>query len=277
MKKILVPTDFSALSEAAVEAGLELAQKAGAEIHFLHLFYTPIDWVSLSIKEENQYPEIKSRIGHAKSQLQKLKQKAEKCGLKVKKFLTFVSGSNEIDQHIREHNHDFIVLGYDPEGGGDILKEYVFNIVRNSFAPVFVIKDPSYTLKVSDIVFASSFEEDVHIPFLKIIDFADLLGAQIHLLNVNLPHNFVPSDEAEAKMKNFLKKCPRGTCSINIYNAATEEQGIQKFANSIAADLIAITTHGRSGFRRIFSSSITEKLVEESDKPVLSVNINIED
>ena len=121
---------------------------------------------------------------------------------------------------------------------------------------------------------ASTFQEDVHKPFHKIIEFADLMKAQIHLLNVNMPFHFKETDEAEENMQAFLKKCPRGTCTINIYNALNEERGIQKFAEKINADVIAMTTHGKTGFMKMISPSITESLVNHSDIPVLSVNVN---
>ena len=72
----------------------------------------------------------------------------------------------------------------------------------------------------------------------------------------------------------FNDKCPRGTCSINIYNALNEERGIMKFSTEIKADMIAMTTHGRTGFMKMISPSITESLVNHSNLPVLSVNIN---
>jgi hypothetical protein len=74
-------------------------------------------------------------------------------------------------------------------------------------------------------------------------------------------------------MKAFLKKCPRGNCSINIFNALNEESGIQKFAETIHADLIALTTHGNTGIIKMFSPGITESLVNHSDIPILSLNI----
>ncbi|MHB1279135.1 MAG: universal stress protein, partial [Bacteroidia bacterium] len=111
MKKILVPTDFSDCAKVAEDIGLEIAKKANAEIHFLHLLMTPVDWVKLPLDKEKLYPETKAQIGHAKSELEKLKRKAEKMGLKAKEFLVFNKGREEIDHHIKHHQHDFSVIG----------------------------------------------------------------------------------------------------------------------------------------------------------------------
>jgi nucleotide-binding universal stress UspA family protein len=42
-------------------------------------------------------------------------------------------------------------------------------------------------------------------------------------------------------------------------------------AASVKADLIAVGTHGRSGFERLFLGSVTEKLLRKADCPVLTV------
>ena len=89
-----------------------------------------------------------------------------------------------------------------------------------------------------------------------------------------MPFQFKETDEIEAQMQQFLKKCPKGTCTINIYNALNEERGIQKFSEKINTDIIALTTHGKTGFVKMIAPSITESLVNHSKSPILSVNIN---
>lgn len=275
MKKILVPTDFSDCARAAEDIGLEIAKKANAEIHFLHLLMTPVNWVKLPLEKEKLYPETKAQIGHAKSELAKLKRRAEKIGLKAEQFLSFDKGREEIDQHIKHHQHDFIVMGsHGTNGLKEIIGSNTQKVVRFSQAPVLVVKKKPKKFEVKNIVFAANFEEDVHKPFRKVIELADLMKAQIHLLYVNMPFSFKETDEAEANMQAFLKKCPRGTCTINIYDALNEERGIQKFAEAIKADMIALTTHGKTGFMKMISPSITESLVNHANTPILSVNVN---
>jgi len=275
MKNILVPTDFSDCSRTAEDIALEIAKKANAEIHFLHIQSTPVNWVKLPLEKEHLYPETKTEIRHAQGELNKLVKRSEKLGLKAKQFLVFDSDRKEIDQHIINHKHDFIVMGsHGANGFKELIGSNTQKVVRNSPVPVLVVKKKPKKFEVKNIVFASTFLEDVHKPFHKIIEFADLMKAQIHLLNVNMPFHFKETDEAEANMQTFLKKCPRGTCSINIYNALNEESGILKFSEKIKTDVIALTTHGKTGFMKMISTSITESLVNHSDIPVLSVNIN---
>ena len=275
MKNILVPTDFSDCAKVAEDVGFEIAKKANAEIHFLHLLATPTDWVKLSLEKEELYPETKAKIGTAKNELNELRKRAAAAGIESKEFLIFDKGKEEIEKHIEHHEHDFIVMGsHGAHGVKEILGSNTQRVIRNAKVPVLVLKGEPTKLEVNNIVFASTFQEDVNQAFHKVIAFADLMDAQIHLLSVNLPFHFQESDEAEANMQAFRDKCPRGNCTINIYNALNEERGIQKFAEKIKADVIAMTTHGRSGFMKMLSPSITESLVNHSSFPILSVNIH---
>ncbi|MGM0478292.1 MAG: universal stress protein [Bacteroidota bacterium] len=275
MKNILVPTDFSDCARVAEEYGLEFAKKTNAEIHFLHLLHTPVDWVKLPLEKEDLYPEVKERIGTAKSELSQLKRDAEKMGIEAQTFLVFDKGQKEVDFHIEHHKHDYIIMGsHGARGVKEVIGSNTQRVIRNSSIPVLVVKDKPKDFNFKDIVFASNFEEDVHQAFTKVVEFAEFTETNIHLLYVNLPFHFKETDEAEAEMETFLKKHPGVDANVNIYSALSEERGILKFTKSIGADFIAITTHGRTGILKMISPSITEGLANHSEFPVLSININ---
>lgn len=46
--------------------------------------------------------------------------------------------------------------------------------------------------------------------------------------------------------------------------------GILHFASSIKADLIAMASHGRTGFANVLAGSIGEDVVNHASKPVLT-------
>ncbi len=276
MKNILVPTDFSPPANAAGEYALKLAKKVHAEIHFLHIQATSIDWVKLDKEKEKNYPETLKQIGYAKHELNQWEKRAEDLGLKVRTFLTYDAGREEIIKHVSNYHHDFVVMGSHGASGAreTFIGSNAQKIIRNAVAPVLVIKEQPPQFPLKDIVFASGFEEDVQEQFNQVVALADLMEANIHLLYVNTIYNFEETHKSEEKMQRFLKHCPRGgTCSINIYNDLNEERGIREFTQRRNADLIAITTHGKSGFLGMLSRSITESLVNHSETAVLSMNL----
>jgi nucleotide-binding universal stress UspA family protein len=276
MKNILVPTDFSDVANRAADIAIAIAEKSGAEIHFLYLQITPVQWVKLDKEKEKRFPETLKQIGHAKGELNELVKKAEKKGLKAKQFLVFDVSKEEILKHIPFHHHDFVVMGSHGASGAKELfvGSNAQKVLRDATVPVLIIKEKSQW-PFNNIVFASSFEDDVKEPFQSVVKLADLSESNIHLLYVNVPYSFEETDRSLEKMHAFHKSCPRGgTCTTNIYNSLNEERGILKFGESVEADLIALTTHGKTGFLSLMRKSITESLANHADLPILSINLN---
>ncbi len=274
MKRILVPTDFSDCATDATDVAIYLAKKSHSEIHFIHLVRTPVDWKNLRIEKEKNFPETLHEIGHSKAMLLELRQNAKKAGLKVQTNLIYDNG--EIIDQLKQFEYDFIVMGsHGTSGLNDLIGSNSQLVIRHSTTPVLVVKNKPPKMEFKNIVFASSFEEDLRQPFKKILEFSILLKAKIHLLYVNVPNQFMETDEVEDKMSKFLKLCPKETCSVNIYNSLNEEKGIEKFTKKINADLIAIITHGKTGLVQMISPSLAESLVNHSSNPVLSVNLNL--
>lgn len=273
MKKILVPTDFSGCANEASRIAVEIALKTGAEVYFLHIHYTiPIgSHVHADAGDTAQYT---AKEGHAKSKLHQLVKQAEDLGVVAKQAFVLDTGYEKIENYIEPFGIDFIVMGTHGSHG---FKEVFTNtnsqkIIRESTVPVLVVKENA-NWPMQNIVFASSFEEDVQQPFRTVVDFANLNESRIHLLYVNVPFAFQETDVIMKKMQEFHETCPReGTCSMNIYNSLNEERGILKFAESVNADLIALTTHGRPGFLQLMANSITESLANHSATPILSIN-----
>jgi len=147
-------------------------------------------------------------------------------------------------------------------------------VLRDAKIPVLIVKKSS-VWPVNDVVFASNFEEEIKEPFQTVVKLADLNESNIHLLYVNVPFSFEETDRSLEKMHAFHKTCPRGgTCTTNIYNSQNEERGILQFSKASGADLIAVVTHGKSGFLSFMSESISENLANHSETSILSINLN---
>ncbi len=273
MKNILIPTDFSDCSNAATLVAFDIAQRAGAEVYFLHLHRAPAVGSHAAMHGGTSvHSKHHSDQGLAKNEMDKLVRMAENLGIHAKPVLVLDDGQERIEKYIQPFNIDFIVMG---SHGASGLKEFFLGsnaqrMVRDSTVPVLIVKNKIEQFEPRNIVFASSFEEEVERAFELIADFAVLWDAKLHLLYVNMPFNFKETDQAKAILNRFAGKLS-GT-SINIYDTFNEERGIQKFAHEIGADLIAMTTHGRTGFMKMISPSIAESMVNHEEVPLLIVN-----
>ncbi|MBN1189978.1 MAG: universal stress protein [Dehalococcoidales bacterium] len=91
-----------------------------------------------------------------------------------------------------------------------------------------------------------------------------------------LPYNEKDMARISQNATAYLEKAARGlkdmgiTVNINVIFGHAAEQ-IIKTANEINADLIAMSSHGRSGLGRWALGSVTDKVLHQSNIPVLTV------
>ena len=276
MKNILVPTDFSENCVKAANLGIKMAKLYDAEIHFLHLMTTPVDWVKLDKLKEKRYPETLKKIGKANSALRKLDRKAESQGLKCRTFLQFDSGQKNILEHSTHFHHDFIITGSSGTKGviREITGSNVEEIVRKANAPVIVVKDEAVSFPFKNIVFVSDFKEDVSRAFKEVISIANKCNARIHLLRINTQTDFNSIELGLKPIEQLLSKFPElKNYSMAVYNETSVETGINTFVKQNPVDLITMVTHGKTGFLSLFSKSIAEGVTNHSALPVMTIHI----
>ena len=74
-------------------------------------------------------------------------------------------------------------------------------------------------------------------------------------------------------MDEFVETHSLKNCTTNIFNDTTIEEGILNFSDIVDADIISMTTHGRTGISHLLNGSLAEDTVNHSIRPVLSVRI----
>ena len=60
--------------------------------------------------------------------------------------------------------------------------------------------------------------------------------------------------------------------TVNVYNDYLEEEGIRAFSDELGANLIAMTTSGRTGMAHLLFGSIAEEIAHKAHTPVLTFN-----
>ncbi|MCM4164879.1 MULTISPECIES: universal stress protein [unclassified Arenibacter] len=276
MKNILVPTDFSENCNKAAELGIKMAKLYNAEVHFYHLIHTPVDWVKLDKLKEKRYPETLRQIGAAKSALRELEKRAEKEGLECRTFLEYQVETTKILKHSDHFHHDFIITGSSGTKGAvrELFGSNVEQIVRKSDVPVIVVKEEEVSFPFKNIVFVSDFDEDISEAFKHVISIAKKCNAHTRLLRVNTKTDTNSIEAGLNPIKTFVDKFPElKNYSMYVNNEPSVETGINTFLTYEPADLIAMCTHGNTGFLSLFSKSIAEGVANHSTLPVMTIKI----
>jgi len=141
-KKILIPTDGSARSNLAVEEGIQLAEKLGAEVTVLHVVEIPLHMTPYfgpvgsleSIAEELEK--------NGEQVLQRVKETYADTGVSIETKLIRGNPGYEICNEAREGRYDLIVMAN--RGLGEI-KGYLMGsvssrVARHAGCSVLIVK-----------------------------------------------------------------------------------------------------------------------------------------
>ncbi|MBL7833576.1 MAG: universal stress protein [Cyclobacteriaceae bacterium] len=279
MKKILVPTDFSKPAQIAVDVAADIAKKAGAEVTFLHVI-EEVTGGSFNVEgqmdldgsmEEKLF--TLALIKKAKKQMEALLSSPQLEGVKVKSQLRVGTPFHGMRTIITENKVDLVVMG---TAGHSQMQEMIIGtntekVVRHAKCPVLTVQKKPGKTDFKNIVYATALSKDEE-PFAAVLKQMQGLyeDSVVHLVRVNTPGNFQRDVVVKKQMQEFAKKQMLKKYTINIFNDLREEEGIIYFADSINADMIAMATHGRTGFAHVLAGSIAEDVVGHSKRPVLT-------
>ncbi len=264
IKTILVPYDFSDCATDALRVAAKIARLSGAVIDVVHLYEQMTDFHTENQKVREEIEERLDRI----PELPFLQ------GLELKKFMLRQLSLTEMFKNERLQTADLIVMGsHGATGLRGIVGSNTQRIVRQAPMPVLVIKHHVEDFEVNDLVFASNFSPADVDKFEAFVPLLELFDPKVHLVKVNTPRAFERSEDSNKAIDRFLQRHELKKFTATIYNDLSIEEGILNFAKGIDADMIAMATHGRTGFFQVVNGSLTEDIVNHTTFPVLSVKL----
>jgi len=272
MKKIIVPTDFSEQADNALRVAADIARENNGEVFLLHQLDLPLH---LANNASSNLPEAVFFMKLAKEKFDNLLTADYLKGVTIHGDVETGATFNGIMDTVKRHNADLIVMG--SHGATGIKNVFIGSnaekVVRNSEVPVLVIKDRKKRLDVNDFVFATDLDPASNGALKEAADFAKNTKCNLHLLYVNTPSNFLNSQKAEQKVKDYLKDVNVQPADYTIYNDFSIEEGVFNFTKDIKGDLIGMATHGRRGLSHFFNGSVSEDIVNHSSLPVVTFRI----
>ena len=299
IQNIVVPIDFSKMSEQTIHTAKQLARRFGASIHLAHVHHLnygadvvapapPI--VPFAFLPYEQYGE--------RTALKDLRKLASKCGVSSANC-DVLSGAPPFDEICRLAHSipaDLVVM---PTHGRTGLK-HVFlgstaeRIVQHSSCPVLVTRGNALRpnngsrFRVKTILVPVDFSTCSRKGLEYAVGFAREFGAKIILLHATYL-GYVYSCEgaaiydipglqkaarktAERKMRELVRSMKFG--SVKFETAFTDGSpviDICAYAKEHDVDLIITSTHGFTGFTHVLIGSIAERVVRHAPCSVLVV------
>lgn len=275
MKRILVPVDFSKHSEYALEVASILARehKAGIVVwHMLGLSEEVFDG-----NEEEGAAEASYYMKLARKRFRSFLNKPYLKEIRITEIVQNYKIFSEIGNVARENGIDLIVMG--SHGTGGMREIFVGSntekVVRKSEFPVLVVKKRMPHFKPGKAVFAMDFREESIDAYRRAIATLAEWKVEVCLVHVNLPNlQFRSTMETRQLAAEFFRKAHKGKVpaqpDIAYISDYSIERGLYSYAGMVGAELIVVTTHGRSGLAHFFRGSIGEDIANHSPFPVLT-------
>ena len=277
MKSILVPTDFSKPSFVAAEVAVDIAKKAGSKVVFLNVVEEATDG-SFNVEGQVSQGGWEDRlftfkmIEKAKKQLEKMVKDSKFAAVDVTGELRVGNPFHGMRTIITEHKVDLVVMGTSGHTKTEsmLIGTNTERVVRHAKCPVLTVHQKPASSNFKNIVYATAMAKDEEV-FSRIVKRAQTLyNSTIHLVRINTPGDFQKDHVVKDYMEKFAKKLQLKNYTINVYNDLTAEEGIIRFADSVNADMIAMATHGRTGFAHVIAGSVAEDVLGQAKRPVLT-------
>lgn len=147
LKTILVPTDFSDASEAALNYGKAMAEAFGASLHLVHVMEDLLAQAWAAEVYVASMPQLREEIDkESRQRLASMLTDEERRRYRVETALLAGNPFVEIVRYAKAHNVDLIVMG--THGRGPIahmlLGSVAEKVVRKSPCPVLTVRDAQH-------------------------------------------------------------------------------------------------------------------------------------
>jgi nucleotide-binding universal stress UspA family protein len=288
VKKILVPTDFSEQAGFALDFAYQIALKSTAEIILINV----VDYPGLSTMwsggmnviggaepplDNLDESFINNLLNRSKDEINSMVRKISHGNVKISQLVEVGNPYFVITERIEQENINLVIMGTKGATGLEevLIGSNTERVVRHAKCPVITIKKKRDFTKIHNIAFASNFEGDQTHVVEELFKLQNIFNAKLHLVKINTPNNFESNRNILKGMKDFVKKYKITNYSLNIFNDFIEEDGIIYFSEDIEADMIALATHGRTGFMHLLSGSIAEDIVNHAKRPVWTCRLKI--
>jgi nucleotide-binding universal stress UspA family protein len=267
--RILVPTDFSAVANNALQYAMNLAAKTNAEIHLVHVKNFPIMDPSFPVDTMATMIEEMDKVS-AKGMEEIRVTFLEPAKVKYVLFETSGFVNDEVEAYCHEHGIDLIVMGTTGASGLQelLVGSNAATTVARSEIPVMVIPPSATFTEIKQILYASDYTEPEFPALSRLIYFAELYDAAISVIHVKTDY-----DRFFDSANNFFVKNKAHIKRENIQLIQTDKtdisEGINHHINHHPVDMLVLAKHNRSFFDRLFHRSLSKQMAYHTKIPLL--------
>jgi nucleotide-binding universal stress UspA family protein len=292
IRTILVATDFSDTASAAAEWAMEIARSHGARVELVHALALPAVAPSLALGSEPLDAQLRER---AALRLEEAAAPGRHRGIDVEVRSAMGSPRAVILERIEELRPDLVVLGTEGRTGLQqrLLGSTSRRVVQGSAAPVLVVhpSDRDQHRRIQTVLVPTDFSEDAHAVaaaarrlLLPRDSHAEPRLVLFHAYSLPVEYTaygLIPTSldylrdtgaEAEEQLEQAAQALRQEGLTVEtVAREGFAPEAIVQEAREREVDLIALGTHGRSGFAHWFLGSTAEQVMATAPCPVMTL------
>ena len=261
-KIILVPSDFSAVADNAVNHANRVAETTGATITILHV-------VSKDAKSEMAQKKLDLYI----DRMQKEYPEASfKSSIRVGNIF------DDIGDAAKEMNASLIVMGtHGMKGMQFLVGSNALRVVSNSETPIIIVQErPARFDDYNDIVVPLDLSKETKQKLKVVAELGKYFDSRVHLVSPTEKDEHLKNQLTRnmAYAKQYMTEQGLSpNCEITETDSGDFDDGLIRHAVKRDADIIAIMNLGVNSLMGIFGGAFTQKIItNEAQIPVLIIN-----
>ncbi len=261
MKKILVPTDFTSVSDVAIKYAIDLAKHSGGDVYLLHI-----------VKHKDDVNDAKDKLD------KKVLEFSHLGGDKLKHIVRVGNIFDDIPNVAHEDNAEIVVMGtHGLQGMQFIVGSHALRIITESKVPMIIVQaETKHSAKVSKLLLPLDLHKETKQKLKIAGDIAERFKAEVHLISPK---------ETDEYLLNFLKR------NISYAEGYLESRDIQyktvitesgsggfvkelmQYADANAMNMICIMNSAEERLIHAFGMDSEQKIItNEPGIPVMVIN-----
>lgn len=299
--RILCPVDFSDATRFALTPAISLAIEFGSDLTLLHVLDRPYPHVGPVVTDfdlEDYYLQIERT---AIEQLDALVDDDVRSFATVRSVVRRGNAFREIVRLAGEERPDLIVMPTHARTGVEhmIWGSVAEKVVRLAPCPVMTVSPRQKEPRVFGgrrVVFATDFSQGSERALESAVSFARHYNAELVLVHVVTTKDYDPANpdwrfpplplehmgrleaRAREKLQALMRSVPNGDLRVRTRLISGFEPGLEiaGVADDEVADLVVLSTHGRTGLGHLVIGSTAETAVRYTRCPVMTVKQHAE-
>ncbi|MCX6256287.1 MAG: universal stress protein [Bacteroidia bacterium] len=286
VRKILVPVDFTEQSRNACHFAIGLADYFHAEVKLLHSFYIP-SIEAMPMGESSLFPgtldehlhdiefAAKKRMHELMNSLNEWKSREKLLNSRLSHILSKGYAEDEILEIYKVYQPDIIVMGTSgsDEKTTDLYGSITAEVVESVKVPLLAIPRNSLYQGIDslkNIMYATNFDDSDFRAIHKLMYLISPFKMKLSCLHIR-SGNKDPWDniKMDALREHLNKQYIGKELEIDVIESDDILSGFDKYIKDKNIGIVAMTTHKKGFFARLFSTSLTKQMLFHSKTPLL--------